>query len=63
LGATVIKEDGWVKFVNLREMYWSGGEKIYRKKLKKILKTRKKDLQPTVPQTQPVVAQTQPEIL
>ncbi|MBF0380111.1 MAG: metallophosphoesterase [Magnetococcales bacterium] len=45
LGATVLKKDGWVKFINLREMYWSGGEKIYRKKLKKLLKTRKKDLQ------------------
>ncbi|MBF0445336.1 MAG: metallophosphoesterase [Magnetococcales bacterium] len=52
LGATVVKEDGEIIFVNMREMYWSGGEKIYRKKLKKILKTRKKDLQPPVAQTQ-----------
>ncbi|MBF0194152.1 MAG: hypothetical protein HQL71_06315, partial [Magnetococcales bacterium] len=52
LGATVLKGDGLVKFVNLREMYWSGGEKIYRKKLKKLLKTRKKDLQSTAVQVQ-----------
>jgi hypothetical protein len=45
LGATIIKENDWVRFVNLREMYWAGGEKIYRKIMQQLLKTRKKDLQ------------------
>jgi hypothetical protein len=44
LGATLIKENDWVRFVNLREMYWVGGEKIYRKTMQKLLRTRKKDL-------------------
>ena len=44
LGATLIKEDDWVKFVNLREMYWAGGELVYRKIIRKELGTRKKDL-------------------
>ncbi|MBF0357812.1 MAG: metallophosphoesterase [Magnetococcales bacterium] len=46
LGATIVKGNDWVRFVNLREMYWAGGEKSYRKLMKKILKTRKKDLIP-----------------
>ncbi len=44
LGATVIKDKDWVRFVNLREMYWAGGEKVYRKAMQKLLLTRKKDL-------------------
>ncbi|MBF0447846.1 MAG: metallophosphoesterase [Magnetococcales bacterium] len=38
LGATLITETGQIRFINLREMYWAGGEKTYRKKLKKIVR-------------------------
>ncbi|MBF0454463.1 MAG: metallophosphoesterase [Magnetococcales bacterium] len=50
LGATLIKENDWVRFINPREMYWAGGEKSYRKSLRKLLGTRKKDLNPAVEQ-------------
>lgn len=40
LGAALIDDNGNVLFVNLKEMYLAGGEKSFRKKLRKMLGTR-----------------------
>lgn len=39
LGAAIVDASGRVMFVNLKEMYWAGGEKSFRKKIRKILGT------------------------
>ncbi len=39
LGAAIVDKLGRVMFVNLKEMYWAGGEKKFRKKIRKILGT------------------------
>ncbi|MBF0369601.1 MAG: metallophosphoesterase [Magnetococcales bacterium] len=45
LGGLLINTKGRVSFINPEQMREAGGEKEYRKKLRKILKTRKRDLQ------------------
>ena len=37
LGAAIVDPKGRVMFINMREMYWSGGEKAFRKKIRRIL--------------------------